>query len=244
MSLFDRMLMVARANVTDWLQNREDPEQQVTRVLQEMQGQLVMNRQAVAQAIATQKRTERQAHQAQSMADEWYRRASIAMGKGDEILAREALARRQVYLGTAQQKHAQVQQQIALVAQMRQDLQILENRLIEIRNQKEILIARSRSASATLQVNEMLDRTGNGESVRAFERLEEKVHNLEAQVEVNAELEANRLESRFAALTQEQSVEAALSGAVRFHPDIKRRSGVGKDSIGTQTAVANCKRVL
>ncbi len=211
MSLIDRMWLVARANFTDWLQNREDPEQQVTRVLQEMQGQLVMNRQAVAQATATQKRTERQAHQAQSMADEWYRRASLAMGKGDETLAREALARRQVYRDTAQQKHSQVQQQIALVAQMRRDLQTLENRLIEIRNQKELLIARSRSASATLQVNELLDQTGNGESSRAFERLEEKVHNLEAQVEINAELEANRLESRFATLTQAQSVEAELT---------------------------------
>jgi phage shock protein A len=211
MSLIDRMWLVARANLTDWLQNREDPEQQVTRVLQEMQGQLVMNRQAVAQATATQKRTERQAHQAQSMADEWYRRASLAMGKGDETLAREALSRRQVYLETAQQKHSQVQQQIALVAQMRQDLQTLENRLIEIRNQKELLIARSRSASASLQVNEMLDQTGNGESNRAFERLEAKVYNLEAQVEVNTELAANRLESRFATLTQAQLVEAELT---------------------------------
>jgi phage shock protein A len=97
------------------------------------------------------------------------------------------------------------------VVQMRQDLQVLENRLIEIRNQKELLIARSASASAQLQVNEMLDQTGSGESRRAFERLEEKVNNLEAQVEVNAELEANRLESRFASLTQQQSVEAELT---------------------------------
>jgi phage shock protein A len=83
--------------------------------------------------------------------------------------------------------------------------------LIDIRNQKELLIARSRSASASLQVNEMLDQAGNSDRLRAFERLEEKVNNLEAQVEVNAELEANRLESRFATLTQEQSVEAELT---------------------------------
>ncbi|MBE9032645.1 PspA/IM30 family protein [filamentous cyanobacterium LEGE 11480] len=211
MSLFERMWMVARSNFTDWLNNREDPEQQVTRILQEMQGQLVMNRQAVAQAIASQKRTERQAHQAQSMADEWYRRASLAMSKGDETLAREALSRRQVYLDTTQQKHSQVQQQVVLVAQMRKNLQTLENKLIDIRNQKELLIARSRSAKASLEVNEMLDRTGSRESMRAFERLEEKVGNLEAQVEVNAELQGNTLESRFEALTQQKNVEAELT---------------------------------
>lgn len=176
-----------------------------------MQGQLVMSRQAVAQAIATQKRTERQANQAQSMADEWYRRASLAMSKGDEILAREALARRQVYLDTAQQKHAQVQQQISLVTQMRRDLQTLERKLIEVRNEKELLIARARQAKASLEINEMFDRTGSSESIRAFERLEEKVYNLEAQVEVNAELQSNSLESRFETLTQQNAVEAELT---------------------------------
>lgn len=203
--------MVARSNFTDWLRHREDPEQQVTRILQEMQGQLVMNRQAVAQAIATQKRTERQANQSQSMADEWYRRASLAMSKGDETLAREALARRQVYLETATHKQTQAQQQQSLVVQMRKDLQALENKLIEIRNQKELLIARARSAKASLQVNEMLDRTGSNENIRAFERLEAHVQQLEAEVEVNAELQANSLASRFENLNQQQLVEAELT---------------------------------
>jgi phage shock protein A len=229
MSLFERMWMVARANFTDWLQNREDPEQQVTRILQEMQGQLVMNRQAVAQAIATQKRTERQAHQAQSMADQWYQRASLAMSKGDEILAREALSRRQVYLETAQNKRAQVQQQAALVTQMRQALQALENKLIEVRNQKEILIARARSAAASLQVNEMLDRTGSSEGIRAFERLEARVHQLEAQVEVNAELQANGLESQFESLAQGQSVEAELSAIKTQLGNTPLPSAAGRD---------------
>lgn len=211
MTLFDRLIMAARANVTDWLQQREDPEQQVTRILQQMQGQLVMQRQAVATAIATQKRTERQAHQAQSLADEWYRRASIAMGKGDETLAREALARRQSHLNSAQQQQAAVQQQIALIAQLRRDLQVIENRLIEIRSEKDLLIARARSAQASLDLNDMLDQTSNSASIRAFDRLTEKVNQLEAQVEVNAELSANRLESRFAQLTEQQTLEADLA---------------------------------
>jgi phage shock protein A len=210
MTLLDRLLMVARANLTDWLQQREDPEQQVTRILQEMQGQLVMHRQAVATAIATQKRTERQAHQAQTLADEWYQRASIALAKSDETLAREALARRQTYLTTAQQQHAQIQQQVTLITQMRQDLQRLENRVIEVRSEKAILIARARTAQAALNINEMLDPTYSA-SIRAFDRLTDKVNQLEAQVEVNAELAANSLESRFQQLTEQQTLEAELA---------------------------------
>ena len=56
-----------------------------------MQGNLVQLRQAVASAIATQKRTERQAHQAESTGEEWYLRAKLALQQTNEALAREAL---------------------------------------------------------------------------------------------------------------------------------------------------------
>jgi phage shock protein A len=210
MSLFQRVWRVVRANVNDWIRAQEDPEQQVDRILQSMQGQLVMNRQAVAQAIAVQKRTERQINQAQNLANEWYRRAQLAVTKGDDTLARDALSRHQAYLESAKVRQARVTENLALIQQMKQTLQTLETKLIESRSQKEILVARARSAKASLQVNDLLDRTGSSDTMRAFERLEAQVHQLESQVEVNAELNQNTLEQRFATLAQTTAVDAEL----------------------------------
>jgi phage shock protein A len=200
MAMFDRLVTIVRANVNDWLLSREDPEQQVARVLKEMQGQLVMKRQAVAQLLANQKRTERQAHQAGLMADEWYRRASTAMAKGDEALAKEALVRRQAYTQMASDRQNQVTQQQQLVQQMRKTLQQWETHVVELRGQKEMLIARARSAKAALQLSEWLDQSSASESRRVFERLEDQVHQLEATVEVHQMLAENCLENRFAQL--------------------------------------------
>ena len=101
MGLLDRISRLIRSNVTAWLDAAEDPESTLEQMVADMQENLIELRQSVAQAIATQKRTERQATQAESLAQEWYGRAQQALNKGDEIQAREALSRRKTYLEKA-----------------------------------------------------------------------------------------------------------------------------------------------
>ena len=49
------------------------------------------------QVTASQKRLQNKYELAQSTADDWYRRAELALGKGDEELAKEALSRRKAF---------------------------------------------------------------------------------------------------------------------------------------------------
>ena len=70
MGLLDRIGRVIRANLNSLVRGAEDPEKILEQTVTEMQEDLIQLRQSVAQAIATQKRTERQQSQAQSMADE------------------------------------------------------------------------------------------------------------------------------------------------------------------------------
>ena len=82
MGLLDRISRLVRANVNSLVNGAEDPEKTLQQAVAEMQGDLVSMRQAVAQAIATQKRTERQNEQAARAAQEWYNRAQMALKKG------------------------------------------------------------------------------------------------------------------------------------------------------------------
>jgi phage shock protein A len=72
-------------------------------------------------------------------------------------------------------------------------------------------IARARSAKASEQLNEMLNRVGTGSAMNAFERMEEKVLQLEARSEAMAELSGDSLEKRFEALGQGDEIEAELA---------------------------------
>ncbi|MEL6935449.1 MAG: PspA/IM30 family protein, partial [Cyanobacteria bacterium J06607_17] len=91
MGLFDRVSRLIRANVNDAVSKAEDPEKILEQSIMDMQEDLVQMRQAVAGAIASKKRVEQQQEKAQSEANTWTQRAQLALQKGDENLAREAL---------------------------------------------------------------------------------------------------------------------------------------------------------
>lgn len=211
MGIFDRLMRVIRANLNSLIGQAEDPEKMLEQTVIDMEEDLIRLRQSVAQAIATQKRTERQASQAQSTAEEWYRRAQLALQKGDEQLAREALARRKSYQETANALQSQISQQRGIVEQMKQNMMVLEGKLSEAKTKKDMYIARARSAKASQQLNEMMTGIGTSNAVAAFERMEEKVEELEARSEAIAELGRNELEERFAALESGDDIDSELA---------------------------------
>ena len=211
MGLFDRIMRVIRANLNSLVSGAEDPEKILEQAVLDMQEDLIQLRQAVAQAIATQKRTERQCSQAQTTSDEWYRRAQLALQKGDETLAREALTRRKSYQDTAEAMRSQIGQQSTIVTQLKQNMMKLESKISEAKTKKDLYIARARSAKASQQINDMMGRVGAGGAIAAFERMEEKVLQLEAQSEAVAELCTDDLEKRIAALGEADDVEAELA---------------------------------
>ena len=211
MGLFDRISRVIRANLNSLVGQAEDPEKILEQTVLDMQEDLIQLRQAVAQAIATQKRTERQCSQAQSTAEEWYRRAQLALEKGDDHLAREALTRRKSYQETADSMKGQLEQQSVVVTKLKQNMLTLESKISEAKTKKDLYVARARSAKASQQLNDMLGRVGTGSAMSAFERMEEKVLQLEAQSEAIAELGADDLEKRFASLEGGESVDDELA---------------------------------
>lgn len=212
MGLFGRLWRVIRANINSLISQAEDPEKILEQTVMDMQEDLVQLRQAVAQAIATQKRTERQSSQAKTTAEEWYRRAQLALQKGEERLAREALTRRKSYLETEAAMSAQLEQQAQVVEQLRQNMRKLESKISEAKAKKDLFVARARSAQASERLNEILGNTSTGSALNAFEQMEDQVMQLEARSQAMAELSGNDLEKQFDALeADDNDVDAELA---------------------------------
>ncbi len=215
MAFFDRMSRLVKATVNDQLTKRQDPEQQLEQVVAKLQVDLVNLRLAVAQSIALQKKTDRQRHQANSKAEEYYRNAQLALSKGNEEMAHDALTRRRAYQSTATAMELQQKEQLQLIANLKQSLRKLEGQVIELKNKKDLYIARARSAQASLQLTDLLDTTGTSDVLKAFENMEEKVLNLEAQAELAKDLSDNQLEKRFEALGEADDIDAELEALKR-----------------------------
>jgi phage shock protein A len=211
MGLIDRIVRVIRANLNSLIGQAEDPEKVLEQTVEDMQQDLIQLRQAVAQAIATQKRTERQASQAESTAQEWYNRAQLALSNGDENLAREALTRRKSYQETAKVMRNQLTQEAGIVTKLKENMRSLEGKISEAKTKKDLYIARARSAQASQKINQMLGNVGTSSALSAFERMEEKVLQLEAQSEALQELGTDELEKRYAALEAGDEIDTELA---------------------------------
>jgi phage shock protein A len=201
MGLFDRISRLVRANLNDMVSNAEDPEKILEQAVMDMQEELVQLRQAVASAIATQKRTEQQYNKATSDANGWQQKAQLALQKGDENLAREALVRKKSYAETAAALKSQLDTQVGQVETLKGGLLQLESKISEAKTKKDMLKARSQAAKAQEQLQNAVGKIGNNSAMAAFERMEEKVLTQEARSQASAELMGADIESKFAALS-------------------------------------------
>ena len=148
MGFFDRLSRLLRANLNDLVSKAEDPAKILDQSLADMQSDLVKLRQAVATAIASQRRLQNQAEQADTQAKAWYQRAEVALQKGEEALAREALARRKTYQDTATALNNQINGQAGQVETLKKSLTALEAKIAEAKTKKDILKARAQADQA------------------------------------------------------------------------------------------------
>ena len=215
MGFFDRLSRLIRANANAAVGAMEDPGKILDQSVADMQADLVKLRQAVATAIASQKRIQNQAEQAEAQAATWYERAELALQKGEEDLAREALGRRKTCTDTATALRTQLQSQAGQVDQLKKSLVQLESKIAEAKTKKDMLKARAQAAQAQEQLQSAVGSLGTNSSMAAFEQMEEKVQALEARSQAAAERAGSDLESQFAALEASPDVDdelAALKG--------------------------------
>jgi len=211
MGLFDRLSRVVRANLNDMVSKAEDPEKILDQAIIDMQEDLVQLRQAVAKAIATQKRTEQQYNKNQTEANNWQQRAQLALQKGDENLAREALVRKKSNAEVAGTLKAQLEQQTTQVDTLKRNLIALESKISEAKTKKDMLKARVSAAKANEQLQSTIGRMGTSSAMGAFERMEDKVLEMEARTQAGYELGGADLENKFNALEAGSDVDDELA---------------------------------
>jgi phage shock protein A len=201
---------LVRANINDLLDRAEDPEKMIRQLLQDMENQLIQVKTQVAASIADEQRLKERWQQNQKQADEWQRKAELAVGKGQDELAKEALARRNTFTQTAAGFKEQYDDQARQVEQLKDALDRLESKIQEARTKKDLLIARSRRAQAERQIHETMARTDTAGVTGGFERMEDKIRTQEARAKALGDLDRDTVDERFKQLEQEDDLDRQL----------------------------------
>ena len=210
MGLLERLSRLVRANLNAFVSDAEDPIKILDQSVADMQEDLVKLRQAVAIAIASQKRLENQANQAREQIQNWLSRAELALKKGEDDLAREALSRKKTFQETFESLTNQFQSQNGQVEKLKKSLLLLERKIAEARTKKDMLKARAQAAKAQQKIQSAVGDLGGKSAMAAFERMEDKVEALEASGQAALELAGEDLESKFAELEGGDDIEKEL----------------------------------
>ena len=211
MSLLERVTTLIRANLNDMLDRAEDPEKMIKQYLLDMQNQLIQVKTQVAAAIADEQKLYQRYLQNQDEADKWQKKAELAVSKGEDELAKEALQRRNSYQQVADGFKVQYEEQKQQVEVLKSALEKLEAKIEEAERKKDLLIARSRRAEAERKIHDTMAGIGQVGAFEGFERMEEKVEDQEARAKAAVELTKDSLEDKFDALEKESDLDQQLA---------------------------------
>jgi phage shock protein A len=211
MALLERVAALVRANLNDLIEKAEDPEKMIKQVILDMQNQLLQVKTQVAISIADQHVLERKQAENACKEAEWMRKAELAVGKGQDDLARAAIDRSMSYQHLTASFAQQVADQRAQVENLKSALGKLDQKLVEARSKMDVMIAQHRRSRALGKATDAGVAIGEGSRSATFERMNDRVRQAEAVSQAHAELLADDVEDRFAALEKEDRIEKLLA---------------------------------
>ncbi len=224
MGIFGRLASLIKSNLNDLISKSEDPEKMLNQVILEMNTQLMEAKKQVALAIADEKRLGKQFETEKATAEEWERKAMMAVRAGEDDLAKEALLRQKEHETLSAELERQWQKQKTAVEQLKGALRVLNNKIEEAKRKKNVLIARKKRAEAQKAIHETMSGLSNDSAFETFNRMEEKIVQMEAEADAQSEVaehySGDSLQQKFKDLETSRGADVALE-------ELKRKMGVG-----------------
>ncbi len=190
MGLFDRVGRVISSNFNALLDRLDDPGKSVDQILLDMKEQLRAARGEVVRAVAMEKQLRGKVETLEAEAKRWEDRAALALEKGDEALAREALAQKRRALGERDRAESLAAEHRALALEMRSELERMDKKLGEVQARRSTLVAGAQMGRAGAGVSG-LGHTGGGPTpLEELRRMEDQIEGIEASVQAERELDS------------------------------------------------------
>jgi phage shock protein A len=229
MRLFQRIGDIIAANLNDLVDRFEDPEVMLKQAIREMETMIEEATGGAARAIAGERLLARDLADHEQKGATWRARAEEAVVRGDDDLARQAIARAHEHEVMAQalvQQRSSAQQ---TAQALRGQVAAMRAKQAEARRKLESLSARRQVAQTSRDLHGMVSRSTRGSNGFArFEKMHRQIEQAEAEVEALGELYNTAelsLEAEAESREQARRVEAELAA-------IKERVKASQPSVG------------
>ncbi len=211
MGILERTSQILRANINDLLTRAEDPEKMLNQILRDMEDAIERGQAQVAEQIAQEKLIEADLATAKKNAADWDKKAELAVSKGLDDLAREALKRQSDYESQIGIYEKQLEVQHQAVQKLKGDLAALQTKYEDARRNQEMLIARAKRAAAQQHILTTSAKISSADYSSDLAHMERRIQDEEAKVAASEDLKQTSTEAQFEKLGADDEVEAKLA---------------------------------
>ncbi|MGN0831516.1 MAG: PspA/IM30 family protein [Candidatus Ornithospirochaeta sp.] len=213
MSIFTRFKDIVNSNINSLLDKAEDPEKMLRLMIGEMEDTVIDLKTTTAARMAEAIRSEKKVDEAKATVERWQGRAELAIEKGKDDLAREALI---------EKKHAQEAYERALenISSLKKSV---EEGKEEIRTLEDKIKA-AKDKLATLQREQARAQERRDSSVNLnarFEEMENRINRMNAYNDLSKKSEEKSAEEKFSEMEKNDEIEAEIER-------IKKEKGIEK----------------
>ena len=210
MSIFSRFRDIVNSNINSMLDQAEDPEKLVRLMIQEMEDTLIELKASCAGAIAARKKTRRALDDLKTRVADWENKAKLAINKGREDLAREALTEKRRSgegIGALDKESMQLEE---VVNGYQTDIAQLEEKLTTAREKQRVLVQRHIRAGHRKTAQQTIRKSETADALLRYEQFESRIERMEAEADLVNYGRKPSLEEQFAQLERDEEIEKEL----------------------------------
>jgi phage shock protein A len=210
MGIFTRFRDIISSNINAILDKAEDPEKLIKLMIREMEDTLVEIKAACAGAMASNKKVQRQLDTLHDRIRYWEEKAALAIKKGRDNLAREALVEKRRYTRRVDGLENEITEHNLLIEQYQDHIRQLEDKLKSARDKQRLLVQRHIHANRKRQAQEEIRRVDSSEAMLKFDDLENRIERMEAEADLVNFGKKTALEAEFDTLGVDEEIEKEL----------------------------------
>jgi len=219
MGIFTRVKAIVNSSVNSALDVIESPEAEVDQVVRDMEKGCLELKKSAASSIANVKMLERQMEANLVQQSQWQKNAEVAVGDGNDDIARRALEKRASFDQRIELLTVQLADAKSLADKLKEEYRNLDDKLAEAKIKRDTLVAKKRAADAKKKMfdtsKQMSDLASSFDVNSSFDKMskyEDDIAKQLAEIEAMEELsDDDNLQADFSKLDRESSLDAELA---------------------------------
>lgn len=206
MGVFSRFLDIVNANINSLLDRAEDPQKMLRMMIQEMEDTLIEIKSNCAEKMANRTRLERQRRDIEAAAMRWQSRAELAVTKGRDDLAREALVEKKRVLSQMERINEEIDNYTSLIKDSQNEINQLDEKLAEVKKNIRFSVKKQNRKKNEPELQE----TMHQDPMDHFASMEEKIDRMQAMNDLNAATPKSDTEKTFVDLENADDIDMQL----------------------------------